>query len=157
MFLLLMMHCWSKRRWLQSFAHCFALLQRVLPFTCHAQRTMHSWLKVLSTQVWASAHGLAELLAKAPELVRGRRVLELGSGCGLAGILAAKLGAAQVCVCQCGLSPLYRSRRALALFRRSSGHDATEVRWPPALMSDAVQVRKPWMLLCAGSSCGPGR
>ena len=47
-------------------------------------------------QVWASAHILAEHIATCPELVRGRRVLELGSGCGLTGILAAKLGAAQV-------------------------------------------------------------
>ena len=31
-----------------------------------------------------------------PQLVRRRRVLELGSGCGLCGILAAKMGAAEV-------------------------------------------------------------
>ncbi len=62
-------------------------------------------------QVWASAHGLAELLAKSSELVRGRHVLELGSGCGLAGILAAKLGAAQVCSWQWRISPVYSIAR----------------------------------------------
>lgn len=31
-------------------------------------------------------------------MVEGQEVLELGSGCGLCGILAAKLGARQVCV-----------------------------------------------------------
>ena len=56
---------------------------------------MPSW-DVLRAQVWASAHGVAKLLAESPDLVRGRRVLELGSGCGLVGLLAAKLGAAQV-------------------------------------------------------------
>lgn len=31
-----------------------------------------------------------------PAIVAGKKVLEIGSGCGLCGILAAKLGAAQV-------------------------------------------------------------
>ena len=64
--------------------------------SCYALRRAISYLQLLCAQIWASAHGLAELLEKRPDLVRGRRVLELGSGCGLAGILAAKLGAAQV-------------------------------------------------------------
>ena len=34
-------------------------------------------------------------------LVLGKHVLEVGSGCGLSGILAAKLGAAQVGCCNC--------------------------------------------------------
>jgi predicted nicotinamide N-methyase len=37
-------------------------------------------------------------LAEHADLVAGRRVLELGSGTGVCGILAAKLGAAQVCL-----------------------------------------------------------
>ena len=49
------------------------------------------------SQVWASAHALAEVLVvEASTLLGGRRVLELGSGCGITGIVAAKLGAAQV-------------------------------------------------------------
>ena len=35
-------------------------------------------------------------LAAHPEIVRGQVVLEIGSGCGACGILAAKLGASQV-------------------------------------------------------------
>ncbi len=35
-------------------------------------------------------------LVEMPELVRGKQVLEIGSGCGLCGILAAKLGAREV-------------------------------------------------------------
>ena len=42
---------------------------------------------------WPSALALAQLLTAQPELVRGRRVLELGCGLGLAGIAAARAGA----------------------------------------------------------------
>ena len=47
--------------------------------------------------------GLAcSMLAERPELVRGLEVLEMGSGTGLCGIMAAKLGAAKVrCRCLC--------------------------------------------------------
>lgn len=42
--------------------------------------------------LWESAVGLAEYLTKHPHLVRGKRVLELGCGVGVAGIVARKLG-----------------------------------------------------------------
>lgn len=44
--------------------------------------------------LWASAIGLAEELAARPALVAGKRVLELGAGVGLPGIVARNLGAA---------------------------------------------------------------
>ena len=43
--------------------------------------------------LWESAIGLAQLLAEQPALVAGKRVLELGAGVGLAGLMAAALGA----------------------------------------------------------------
>jgi predicted nicotinamide N-methyase len=43
--------------------------------------------------LWASAVGLAEHLAREPERVRGRRVLEIGAGIGFAGMVARWLGA----------------------------------------------------------------
>lgn len=43
--------------------------------------------------LWASAVGLAERLAQEPELVRGRRVLEIGAGIGFAGMVSRGLGA----------------------------------------------------------------
>lgn len=43
--------------------------------------------------LWASAAGLAERLAAEPERVRGERVLELGAGAGLVGLVARHLGA----------------------------------------------------------------
>lgn len=47
--------------------------------------------------LWASAVGLARRLAEEPSLVRGRRVLEIGAGVGLPGLVAAgALGAERV-------------------------------------------------------------
>mmetsp|Transcript_3808 Transcript_3808/g.5827 ORF Transcript_3808/g.5827 Transcript_3808/m.5827 type:complete len:334 (-) Transcript_3808:354-1355(-) len=46
--------------------------------------------------VWDSAILLARYLEKQPVIVKGKRILELGSGCGLLGIVAGILGANQV-------------------------------------------------------------
>ena len=43
--------------------------------------------------LWESSLALAQTLASNPELVRGRRVLELGAGAGLPGLVASTLGA----------------------------------------------------------------
>jgi len=47
-------------------------------------------------RVWSCALLLANELAKTPEVVRGRTTVELGCGCGLAGVVAALLGASVV-------------------------------------------------------------
>lgn len=43
--------------------------------------------------LWAAAPGLAQRLAEEPPLVAGKRVLEIGAGVGLPGLVAAHLGA----------------------------------------------------------------
>jgi predicted nicotinamide N-methyase len=45
---------------------------------------------------WAGGQALARHLLDHPELVRGRRVLDFGAGCGIAGLAAARAGAAEV-------------------------------------------------------------
>lgn len=50
----------------------------------------------VGAKVWTVAHTLCKELVRHPEIVRGKSVLELGAGCGACGLLAAKLGAAQV-------------------------------------------------------------
>merc|ERR1712110_227016 len=47
-------------------------------------------------QLWGSALVLADFLLAHPDVCLGRRVCELGAGCGLNSILAWKLGAAYV-------------------------------------------------------------
>lgn len=53
---------------------------------------------------WASGLVLARWLAANPERVRGKRVLDFGSGSGVAAIAAARTGAAEVVACD--LNPL---------------------------------------------------
>ena len=53
---------------------------------------------------WASGLVLVDWLARHPEWVRGKRVLDLGAGSGVAAIAAARAGAAQVVACD--LDPL---------------------------------------------------
>ena len=43
-------------------------------------------------RLWPSAVALAQLMLQQPELIRGKRVCEIGSGVGLAGIAAALAG-----------------------------------------------------------------
>lgn len=45
----------------------------------------------LGARVWLVAHLLARQLARTPWLVAGKHVLELGAGCGVVGIAAAKV------------------------------------------------------------------
>ena len=46
--------------------------------------------------IWPAGRALATRLSAEPDLVRGRRVLELGTGLGIAGIAAADAGARHV-------------------------------------------------------------
>jgi predicted nicotinamide N-methyase len=48
---------------------------------------------------WGSGLALAQLIERHPDWVRGRRVLDFGSGSGIAGIAAALAGAAHVSAC----------------------------------------------------------
>ena len=69
---------------------------------------------------WASGLALARWLAAHPERVRGRRVLDFGAGSGVAGIAAARAGAAEVVACD--LDPL-----ALAACRANAALNGVEL------------------------------
>jgi predicted nicotinamide N-methyase len=49
--------------------------------------------------LWPGSQALARVLLDRPELVKGQRVLDFGSGCGLAAIAAARCGASRVVAC----------------------------------------------------------
>ena len=53
---------------------------------------------MIGAAVYDAAYVLAEYLERHPELVNGNRVLELGAGPGLVGIVAGLLGAEKVIV-----------------------------------------------------------
>lgn len=64
---------------------------------------------------WGSGLALARFLAQNPEWVRGRRVLDFGSGSGVAGIAAALAGAQRVLACDNDPGALLATRTNAAL------------------------------------------
>lgn len=64
----------------------------------------------VGAKVWAAALYLCNLLAENPKLVTGRDVLEVGAGCGICGILAAKLSASSVTLSDYADTVLYLLR-----------------------------------------------
>lgn len=59
---------------------------------------------------WASGQWLARYLLDQPDIVRGKRVLDFGSGSGVAGIAAAMAGASNVIACDIDDDALMASR-----------------------------------------------
>lgn len=55
----------------------------------------------LGWRVWRAALILCDLLSETPDLVAGRRVLEVGAGCGACGLLSAACGARETVLSDC--------------------------------------------------------
>ncbi len=79
---------------------------------------------------WASGLALARWLAERPERVRGQRVLDFGAGSGVAGIAAARAGAAEVVACD--LDPL-----ALAACRANAALNGVELGYSADFFAEA--------------------
>jgi predicted nicotinamide N-methyase len=69
----------------------FALWERIEATTGPPEAPLPFW-----TFAWAGGQALARYVLDQPALVRGRRILDVGSGSGLVAIAAAKAGAAEV-------------------------------------------------------------
>ncbi|KAA6419328.1 MAG: hypothetical protein FRX49_10727 [Trebouxia sp. A1-2] len=82
----------------------------------------------LGARVWVVAHTLCRELVEHPGIIAGKSVLEIGSGCGLCGIVAAKLGAAQVMLTDNEDKVLFNLRDCVAInSNTSSPHAAMEL------------------------------
>ncbi|CAM4099472.1 Methyltransferase [Pseudomonas reidholzensis] len=79
---------------------------------------------------WASGLAMARYLAEHPHWVRGKRVLDFGAGSGVAGIAAARAGAAEVVACD--LDPL-----ALAACRANASLNEVELGYSSDFFAEA--------------------
>lgn len=100
---------------------------------------------------WASGLVLVDWLARHPEWVRGKRVLDLGSGSGVAAIAAARTGAAQVVACDLDPLALAACRANAALndveLTYSSDLDAERRDFDLAIVADVLYDRSNLPLL----------
>jgi predicted nicotinamide N-methyase len=88
--------------------------------------------------LWASAIGLAERLAEEPVLVRGKRVLEIGAGVGLPGLVRQVAGG-QIRHANGLPNGRSRARPAQCVPKRYFGHHYQIADWrhfPPDLLPD---------------------
>jgi predicted nicotinamide N-methyase len=96
--------------------------------------TLETRLNDVGLQVWRGALLLADLLVAQPALVEGAHVLEVGSGCALCGLMAARLGAERVFVTDVGEAILRNAQRNARVNRLG---DVVSVR--------SFDWRAPWM------------
>lgn len=73
----------------------------------------------LGTVVWNAALALCDAMRAETGgvMVRGRRVLEIGAGCGTCGFYASALGASEVTIADCGPATMANLERTLAAYR----------------------------------------
>ncbi len=93
---------------------------------------------------WASGQALARYVLDHPEMVRARRVLDFGAGCGIAGIAAAQAGAAHVTATE--IDPL----AVVAIEKNAVLNDAAV----EPVLEDVMQTgRSDWQVLLAADVC----
>jgi predicted nicotinamide N-methyase len=83
---------------------------------------------------WPGGQAMARLLLDRPDLVRGKRVVDFGAGCGIAAMAAAKSGAA--CVTAIDIDPF--ARAAMAMNAALNGVDIGIVEQLPERVCDLL-------------------
>ncbi|KAK2078363.1 hypothetical protein QBZ16_003203 [Prototheca wickerhamii] len=96
----------------------------------------------VGARLWAAAHILCKALAQRPGAVRGRRVLELGAGCGACGLAAARLGAERVALTDYLDAVLDCTGASVALTLGGAAETAQGARPAPVWDADGVAVRR---------------
>lgn len=100
---------------------------------------------------WASGQVMARLLFEQPDLVRDRRVLDFGSGSGVAGIAAALAGAAEVVACDVDPDALVATAANAAVngvrVELRDSYEACEGEFDVVLVADVLYDREnlPWL------------
>ena len=86
---------------------------------------------------------MAELLLERPELVRGKRVVDLGAGCGVAGLAAALAGATEVLCTDGDAETVENLEHNIAANGFSGRVKARRLRWQDAKTSfeDGASVK----------------
>lgn len=92
---------------------------------------------------WPGSEALAHFIQHNPELVTGKRVLDFAAGCGLAGIAAAKAGAASVEAAE--IDPL-----AVAAIGLNAALNEVEVE---TIYGDVVGSQGNWDVILTGDVC----
>mmetsp|Transcript_7866 Transcript_7866/g.14472 ORF Transcript_7866/g.14472 Transcript_7866/m.14472 type:complete len:274 (-) Transcript_7866:194-1015(-) len=85
--------------------------------------------KFVSRVVWPSAQEMCRYFVKHPQLVEGKRILELGSGTGLCGITLAYLGAKQVVLTDYNEAAVNLIRDNVEMNGQSGVCDCFELTW----------------------------
>ncbi len=99
---------------------------------------------------WAGGQALARYVLDHPQSVRGRHVLDFGAGCGMAGVAAARAGAARVEASE--IDPF-----AIAAVEANAEANGVRVE---ARLADLIGVDEGWDVVLAGDvayEAGPAR
>lgn len=96
---------------------------------------------------WGSGQSLARYVLDHPEIVQGKRVLDFGSGCGIAAIASAKMGASQVIATE--IDPV--AVRAIELNAQHNSVNVQAQVTAPDVDRPLIDVeREAWDVLLAG-------
>lgn len=123
-------------------------------FGCHSVCLTANSREALSTRVWRGALILSRALLAEPELVERVRVLELGCGVGLCGILASLLGASHVVLTDCSWDGL-KALLPNVVGARGPAGDAIQGPASWGAEEDSMQIR--WHLWQTDEPRSPGR
>ena len=95
---------------------------------------------LLGLDIWPAAIELCTYLSENPALVAGKRVVELGAGVGLPGLLAARLGASQVILTDYEPQVVAHMAHNTSLCNISNTIDWTKLNELPAEHASAFQI-----------------
>lgn len=119
--------------------------EREIRATVRLQQLAQISKATLGGVVWDAAVVLGKYLEARPELVRGARVLELGSGSGALGCVCAALGARAVVMTDYGCPPLLQLMRDNAALNSAPGCElhVAQLAWGCAADLAALPVAAP--------------